>query len=68
MFLTPAEIRDLTGSAQRSRQIAWLKEHAWRFTTNLRGLPVVARAEAERQLVSDAPTGAPSRLHWKKVA
>lgn len=44
MFLTPEELRELTGRAHPSRQIAYLKAHRIRHYVNAGGRPVVAAA------------------------
>lgn len=44
LFLTDDELRQLTGRAFKSRQIAWLKEQGLPFRVNATGHPVVARA------------------------
>lgn len=52
MFLTAAELGELTDRTRWSAQIAWLREHHWAFTVSAEGRPKVARQEAERQLVT----------------
>lgn len=52
MFLSPAELHELTGYVRPSSQAAWLREHRWRFETNRAGHPRVARAYFERRMVS----------------
>jgi hypothetical protein len=44
MFLTPDELRELTGRARPTAQAAWLREHRIRHYVNAAGRPVVARA------------------------
>lgn len=51
MFLTPAELAELTGKVRFTAQVAWLTRRRWAFEIRDDGRPVVARAEAERQLV-----------------
>lgn len=51
MFLTDAELRQLTGKSRHTAQISWLQANGWRFTVNTLGQPVVANAEASRKLV-----------------
>lgn len=51
MFLTAAELTELTGKVRFTAQAAWLTRHRWAFELRDDGRPVVARAEAERQLV-----------------
>jgi hypothetical protein len=38
-FLSPAELVELTGLRRPSAQIAWLREHRWRYATNAVGHP-----------------------------
>jgi hypothetical protein len=47
MFLTPEELKQLTGCAWRDRQIAQLKRMGIAFWINAAGRPVVARAVIE---------------------
>lgn len=54
MFLTADELAELTGRVRWSAQIRWLREKRWAFTVRADGRPVVARQEAERQLVTGA--------------
>jgi hypothetical protein len=54
MFLTEAELRQLTGKSRHTAQIRWLQRERWRFTVNALGAPVVANAEASRKLVGGA--------------
>lgn len=68
MFLSPDELQQLTGAKTRPRQLRWLARAGWRFTTDFRGRPIVARAEMERQLVSQEPSEAKSEPAWDKVA
>lgn len=51
LTLTPAELRDLTGSPFRARQIAWLQKNGWLFAVDLSGRAKVARAYYERRMV-----------------
>jgi hypothetical protein len=47
MFLTDAELRDLTGYAQRSKQVAQLRRQGIPFYLNAAGRPIIARAIIE---------------------
>lgn len=49
MFLSAEEIARLTGTSRRSRQIDWLRDQGYSFDVNLRGEPVIARAQVERR-------------------
>lgn len=49
--LTRDELRELTGSPIRRRQIDWLREHAWRHEIDVHGWPVVSRAYYERRMI-----------------
>jgi hypothetical protein len=69
MFLTKDELRQLTGSPLRTRQIKWLANAGWKFTINYQRQPIVARAEAIYQLVT-APAEEkrePSRIRWDRI-
>jgi len=53
MFLTPAELEQLTGYRRPAAQIGWLRSRGIRHYVNGAGHPVVARAwlDAERNVV-----------------
>lgn len=68
MFLTTDDLLALTGSPRRGRQVAWLTREGWRFRVDYNGRPVVAKAEMEAQMVSNAIKAPKSRLNWDKVA
>lgn len=44
MFLTPSELKQLTGYAQRTRQVAQLRRMGIAFFVNAAGQPVVPRS------------------------
>lgn len=50
IFLTAAEIADLTGFKTPKRQTEWLGNHGWRFEINGNHRPIVARKYAEKML------------------
>jgi hypothetical protein len=43
LFLTPAEMTELTGYQKASAQIRWLRERSYAFDINGQGRPVVLR-------------------------
>lgn len=43
MFLTDAELRELTGYAYPCRQIDWLRRYNWKFEITAQNRPKVAR-------------------------
>lgn len=51
MFLSPDELRDLTGYKMRAGQRRWLTDHGWKFEVNRLGFPKVLRAELERRML-----------------
>lgn len=55
LFLTPAELRDLTGRKAHRLQLAWLRDHDWPHEVDAAGRPRVLRAEFERRLSSQPP-------------
>lgn len=67
MILTETELRELTGYKRPGAQRRWLAAHGWRFTLTCRGLPVVARAELETQLVSGKESAPESAIRWGEV-
>jgi len=52
-YLGPDELFELTRRRQRPAQIAWLREHHWRFVADADGNPRVARAYWRRRMVDD---------------
>lgn len=48
MFLTEAEVADLTGYKQASKQVAMLRQQGIPFHVNAAGHPKIARAIIER--------------------
>ncbi len=70
LVLTRAELVDLTGYQQTSRQLQWLQEHL-HITPPRRadGLPVVTRTQLEQALARRTPSlGAQtSGPRWSKI-
>jgi hypothetical protein len=56
MFLTPQELRRLTGYIRPNAQVRWLRKNGWRFTVNGLREPIVAVLLSERKLVSGVGT------------
>jgi hypothetical protein len=59
LFLTAAELEELTGYKRPHEQKKWLDDRRWRFETNAAGVPRVARAYLERRLVGEIHTAEP---------
>jgi len=55
LYLTTAELFELTGARQKSTQIEWLRAKRWRFEVTREGFPRVAREYWRRRMVDDAP-------------
>ena len=69
MFLSPAEIRELTGRAWRKDQIAWLKAKGYKHVVNAAGRIIVARAHVEFRLgVGKPPEPEPDFSFFRKLA
>ena len=66
MFLAPEDIARLTGKARPTAQVRWLRNQGWRFAVNALGHPIVAVAEAERQLVGGGAR-APRQPRWEAL-
>ncbi|CAJ0742873.1 DUF4224 domain-containing protein [Ralstonia mannitolilytica] len=49
-YLSREELRELVGSPQRARQIAWLAREGWPFVVNCKGRVLVSRAYHDRRL------------------
>lgn len=56
MFLTPKELRELTGWSRSAKQADWLAARAYRFDARADGSLAVLRAEVEGHLLSRRPT------------
>lgn len=50
MFLTPAELAELTDTRVKRLQIEWLDGKRWQYTVSRMGNPKVLRAYAEQRL------------------
>jgi hypothetical protein len=59
MFLTPDDLRDLTGLRRSSAQIRWLSAQGLRYVLGADGRPRVLRAEVEGRLLSKRPAREP---------
>lgn len=72
LFLTDAELHELTGYSMASAQKRWLKTHGWEFVETAFGRPRILRAfvEARMGLETAKPIAQtePDFSHWKKVA
>jgi len=55
MFLTAAELRELTGRARRKDQLVWLKAKGYKHEVNALGRIIVARAHVDHRLGSGQP-------------
>lgn len=55
MFLTPAELRELTGCARRKDQLVWLKAKGYKHQVNALGQINVLRAHIEHRLGAGKP-------------
>lgn len=48
--LSQAELRRITGAAEASKQIEWLKREGWPYVLDWYGRPVVGRSAADKRL------------------
>lgn len=65
MHLTKPQLRELTGTAQAARQLAWLDQHAWHYAIDCKGWPKVALAYYEiRMGISAAAAPAAAMPDW----
>jgi biotin operon repressor len=60
MFLSPADLRELTGYARPSRQIEQLRRMGIPFWVNAAGRPIVSKAALEGQQAEQTKTWEPS--------
>ena len=63
MFLSPKELRDLTGYKQPAYQRQWLTVHGWVFEVDATGKPQVAKLHALRKLGAVDSSQREPRLH-----
>lgn len=68
MFLSPDELKDLTGYKLRACQRRWLADHGWKFEVDRRGFPKVLRAELERRMLGGPDTKKVRELNLKALA
>lgn len=61
MFLTPDELRTLTGKAQKAKQVEHLRRQGIPFYLNASGHPIVARSAIE----GGAKSTQPERKQWR---
>ncbi len=52
IFLTPEQVRELTGYRRSSCQVRWLQEHGIRYFVHRSGRPVVLRTNLEPHAAS----------------
>ncbi len=50
MFLTPDELKDLTGYAYKGKQAEWLGRRGWKFECDAQNRPKVLRTYAEAKM------------------
>lgn len=50
IFLSPDEVKDLTGYTRHADQRRWLRDRGWTFEENANGRPIVLRTYAETRL------------------
>lgn len=50
VFLTPADLANLTGYTRQSAQLRWLRAHAWPHEIGGDGRPKVLQSYVERRL------------------
>jgi len=67
MFLTTDELRELTGRARPTAQVAWLRRYRWRLALDADGRPKVARAYYEHRMVSEEPPQAATRPDFAAI-
>ncbi|WP_229751385.1 DUF4224 domain-containing protein [Undibacterium terreum] len=62
--LTHEEIQEISGSARRSDQIAWLQLNGWTFLKNRAGDPIVGRLYARLKLAGINPSSLGASTSW----
>jgi uncharacterized protein DUF4224 len=61
-FLSPEELRELTGGVIRRKQIEWLRRERWRFVVGLDGRPRVDRRYYDRRMLTSEQQEPPQRV------
>lgn len=68
LFLSPDELRDLTGYRVRKLQAKWLADRGWRHEVDRLGFPKVLRAEMERRMLGGSKPKKERELNLKDAA
>lgn len=63
-YLTPAEVRKLTGTAHAAKQVAFLKSRGWCHTTDRHGKPQILRKYHDAMLSGTNTTPAALEPNW----
>ena len=58
MFLTDAELRELTGYVTAAGFVRWLDARGWRYERSRAGRVIVSRSHAESMMGGGAPKAA----------
>lgn len=69
MFLTQAELAELTERKRKGEQIAWLKANGYHFATGANGHAKVLREHVQARLCGGSVTSAPVTLepNWSAM-
>lgn len=65
-YLTKPQLRELTGTAQAARQLAWLDQNRWTYAIDAKGWPKVATAyhDIRMGIAEPAAAGAVTMPDW----
>jgi hypothetical protein len=66
VFLTAAELRDLTGLCRKLAQYRWLRENGWPVQRDAKGRPLVLRSVVEARLGA-TPSREPAGPNWEAL-
>jgi hypothetical protein len=64
LLLSKDELTELTGARQAKKQIKWLDQHAWIYTTSYTGEPRVAAAYFLSRLVTPTVASNQAEPRW----
>lgn len=68
MFLTRAELKELTEFSHKEKQIAWLREHGWPFEIGAKGHPRVLKSYAIVKLGASTQNDNSPKVHLRHAS
>lgn len=68
MFLTPAELKDLTETSRKDKQISWLRARGWPFEIGEKGHPRVLKSYMLVKLGGSPQNDGAPKVHLRHAA